>query len=72
MGTDKEKEMLVVIKEEYSLLSETIVQRQEVYFSDSYGEVKALEWANKCRPFPKSHSEENFVYKVWTERRDED
>ena len=64
--------MIVVIKEEYAVGSNRLVQRQELFFPDSYGEIPALEWAEKCRPLPKSQTEiVPAVFKVWTERRDD-
>ncbi len=62
--------MIVVIKEEYAVGPNRLVQRQELFFPDSYGEIPALEWAEKCRPLPKSPIVPS-VFKVWTERRDD-
>ena len=67
--------MLVVITEEWSSISRTITQRQEVYFhGEAYdgenGEIKALDWAKTCRPFPPPFHPESTVLKIWTERRD--
>ena len=72
MGADREKLMIVVIKEEYSTISRAIIQRQELYCWGYTDEIKALEWAKKCRPFPEGLSPEDKVIKIWTERRDED
>ena len=64
--------MIVVIKEEYSTISRAIVQRQEIYCWGYTDEIKALEWAEKCRPFYIGPCPDDKVIKIWTEKRDED